>query len=174
MQNSYLTPYHIVDFSPVYAQQVSELYHMAIQHIRHPRYPQAKLDAWSSSPRSSKFWQLKYQRNRAWLAVDSTQQVIGFISVETHFKQQGYIDCLYVAPAWQHQGIARALYLQLQAWVQQQRYPVLSVDASYLSKGLFEQHGFVLKQVSYQHKLGQTFNGFYMQKTLINNLVTGH
>ncbi|MGB6138519.1 MAG: GNAT family N-acetyltransferase, partial [Shewanella sp.] len=71
------------------------------------------------------------------------------------------------APTWQHQGIARALYQQLQSWAQQQNYPLLSVDASYLSKGLFEQHGFALKQVCYQHKLGHSFTGFYMQKVLM-------
>ncbi|MGI2168615.1 GNAT family N-acetyltransferase [Shewanella sp. MF05960] len=168
MENTHTLPYKIIDFSAQYAAQVSQLYHAAVQHINHPRYPQAKLNAWSSAPRSTKFWQLRYQRNRAWLAVNDQQEVVGFISVETHFSQQGYIDCLYVAPTSQHQGIARALYKTLVHWALQQQYSHLSVDASYLSKTLFETNGFALKQVSYQQKRGQTFTGFYMKKRLID------
>jgi len=168
MENTHTLPYKIIDFSAQHAGKISQLYHTAVQHIHHPRYPQAKLNAWSSAPRSRKFWQLRYKRNRAWLAVNDQQEVLGFISVETHFSQRGYIDCLYVTPTSQHQGIARALYKTLVRWAQQQQYSHLSVDASYLSKTLFETNGFVLKQVSYQQKCGQTFTGFYMQKRLID------
>ena len=167
MENTQLQHFSIIDFTHGYAKQVSELYHSAVQQINHPRYPQAKLDAWSAAPRSTKFWQLRYQRNRAWLALNHQQQLVGFISVETHFKHRGYIDCLYVAPDCQHQGIASALLNQLVKWTEKQHYSHLSVDASYLSKALFEKRGFSLKQISYQQKRGQTFTGFYMQKSLI-------
>ncbi|GGB50678.1 GNAT family N-acetyltransferase [Shewanella inventionis] len=166
MENSHILHCRIVDFSPRFASEVSQLYHSAVQHIDHPRYPQAKLNAWSEAPRSTKFWQLKYQRNKAWLALNHQNKVIGFISIETQFKHQGYIDCLYVAPTHQHRGIAQALFQQLVQWAQQQDYPQLTVDASYLSKGLFEKNGFTLNHVSYQLKRGQTFTGFYMQKQL--------
>ncbi|WP_351010666.1 GNAT family N-acetyltransferase [Shewanella sp. S1-58-MNA-CIBAN-0166] len=170
MKNSINQPHQIVDFSASYATQISELYHTAVQGIIHPRYPTLKLNAWSSAPRSAKFWQLRYKRNKAWLALDN-QKVIGFISLETHFKHLGYIDCLYVHPDYQQQGIARALYKHLQHWALQQPYPYLSVDASYLSKPLFEAMGFVLQQTSYQQKCGQTFTGFYMKKRLIDSLL---
>ncbi|MGX9460540.1 GNAT family N-acetyltransferase [Shewanella sp. A14] len=165
MKNAIKQTNQIVDFSPQYALQVSQLYHTAVQAIVHPRYPAIKLDAWSSAPRSTKFWQQKYKQNKAWLMLNN-QQVVGFISLETHFAHRGYIDCLYVQPDYQHQGVAYALYTHLQHWAKQQQYPVLSVDASYLSKPLFEKMGFVLQQTSYQQKRGQTFNGFYMKKPL--------
>ncbi|MEH6464994.1 MAG: GNAT family N-acetyltransferase [Shewanella psychromarinicola] len=166
MQNSLPHPYQIVDFSASNATQISQLYHCAVQGIIHPRYPKLKLNAWSSAPRSAKFWQLRYKRNKAWLALDN-QHVIGFISVETHFKYQGYIDCLYVHPNHQHQGIASALCSHLQHWAIQQQYSNLSVDASCLSKPLFETMGFILQHTSYQQKRGQTFSGFYMKKTIL-------
>jgi len=165
MQNSLHPPYQIVSFLAPHAIQISQLYHAAVQDIAHQRYPKAKLDAWSSAPRSVKFWQQQYKRNRAWVALDN-QQVIGFISVEKHYEHQGYIDYLYVHPNHQHQGIASALYLHLQHWALQQHYPDLSVDASYLSKSLFEKMGFIMQHASYQQKCGQIFSGFYMKKPL--------
>jgi putative acetyltransferase len=165
MQNSLHHSYQIVDFVAPYAIQISQLYHLAVQDIAHSRYPQNKLNAWSSAPRSAKFWQQQCKRNRAWVALEN-QQVIGFISVETHFKHQGYIDCLYVHPNHQHQGIASALYWHLQHWAIQQQYANLSVDASYLSKPLFEKMGFILQQTSYQQKRSQTFSSFYMKRML--------
>ena len=165
MKNSINQPSQIVDFSASYATQVSQIYHTAVQGIEHPRYPKLKLDAWSLAPRSAKFWQLQYKRNKAWIALNK-QQVIGFISLETHFNHQGYIDCLYVHPNFQNQGIASSLYQHLEHWAQQQQYPFVSVDASYLSRALFEAMGFALQQVSYQQKRGQTFTGFYMKKAL--------
>ena len=166
MQNSIKQSNQIVDFSALYALQISQLYHDAIHAIVHPRYPKVKLNAWSSAPRSAKYWQIQYKQNKAWLMLDN-QQVIGFIGLETHFKYQGYIDCLYVHPSYQNLGIASALLEHLQHWAMQQHYPNLSVDASYLSKPLFEKMGFSLQQKSYQQKRGQTLGGFYMEKRLI-------
>ena len=165
MNNSINQSKHIVDFSASYAIQISQLYHTAVQSIVHPRYPKLKLNVWSTAPRSAKFWQQQYKRNKAWVMLDN-QQVIGFISLETHFKYRGYIDCLYVHPNYQHQGVAGALYKHLQHWAQHQQYPNLTVDASYLSKALFEKMGFTEQHTHYQQKRGQMFTSFYMKKLL--------
>ena len=79
----------------------------------------------------------------------------GFINVETHFTHQGYVDGLYIHPDYQAKGLGERAYLVLEAWAKAQGYARLSVDASYLSKGLFTRMGFIQIQRSYQQKLGQ-------------------
>jgi GNAT superfamily N-acetyltransferase len=157
---------YITEFTPAMACQISQLYHQAIQQISHPRYPQIKKNAWSNAPRSCKYWQLRLRRNQTWVMNTDEHQVIGFISVATSFTQQGYIEYLYVSPQYQQQGIASALLQTLQTWCRQQSFRQLSVDASYLSRPVFEKAGFTLCHPSYQRKLGQTLNGFLLTKPL--------
>ncbi|QIR13891.1 GNAT family N-acetyltransferase [Shewanella aestuarii] len=156
----------ITEFTPAMADQISQLYHQAIQQISHPRYNQSKKTAWSKAPRSKKYWQIRLRRNKTWVMINEHQQLIGFISVATDFTHQGYIEYLYVSPQYQQQGIASALLRTLQTWCQQQSFTQLSVDASYLSRPIFEKAGFTLCHPSYQRKLGQTLNGFLLTKPI--------
>lgn len=173
------TRYSIIPFNPKLATQVSELVHQSVRAISHPRYKQAHLNAWSTAPRSAKHWQHRLQRSQSWLMIDNEQSyppmkhstekqplVIGVINVETHFKTRGYIDSLYIAPAYQRQGIALLLYRALEDWSQNEAYAELSVDASYLSKSFFLKQGFTLIQPSYQMTKKQVINSFYLIKPL--------
>ncbi|MCT7943162.1 GNAT family N-acetyltransferase [Shewanella holmiensis] len=161
-----MTAFTIVDFHPCHAPAISLLYHQAIQAIQHPRYNSAKKLAWSRAPRSTKHWQLRYKLNKAWLVQNAQQQIVGFIGIETQFHQRGYIDCLYVDPHFQHQGIASLLIEHLQCWAKSQHYQRLSVDASYLSKPLFERHNFRLIKSNLRVKNNQTLAAFYLEKVL--------
>lgn len=159
----------ITPFSPQYASNVSLLVHECIQHIDHPRYTQAHLDAWSTAPRSARHWRQRLLRSQSWLLLNngpSQPEVIGVINVETDFNHRGYIDSLYISPGKQRQGLAGKLYQTLEQWAITQGYHALSVDASYLSKGFFLKQGFQQVQPSYQITKGQVINGFYMKKDL--------
>ncbi|GIU34690.1 hypothetical protein TUM4433_31100 [Shewanella schlegeliana] len=90
----------------------------------------------------------------------------GFINLETHFNSRGYIDSLYVHPEYQRQGVAKRLYESLAQWAVSMAVPELFVDASKLSKPLFESMGFKLHHRSYQEKRGVVIMGYYMSKTL--------
>ncbi len=162
----------IVQFKPKFAEKVSQLVHLSVQHIDHPRYSHEQLNAWSTAPRSRKHWQLRLQRSQSWVMLSDTQQsetedVVGVINVETDFHHRGYIDSLYISPLLQRQGLANRLYQTLELWAQAQGYTSLSVDASYLSKGFFLKQGFKQIQPSYQITKDQVINGFYMTKSLL-------
>lgn len=173
------THFSIIPFTPSLARQVSLLVHQSVRTISHPRYKQNQLTAWSTAPRSTKHWQHRLLRSQSWLMVDTSQSftvnnhsstkqplVVGVINVETQFNTRGYIDSLYIAPDYQRQGIAVALYATLENWVLNQGYKELSVDASYLSKGFFLKQGFTLIQPSYQMTKQQVINSFYLVKEL--------
>ncbi|MGI2125141.1 GNAT family N-acetyltransferase [Shewanella oncorhynchi] len=167
--------FEIQPYQSCYAREVSELFHLCVHSITHVRYAQAQLMAWSAAPRSAKHWDLRLRRSKAWvvLAIDeatASSVCCGFINVETHFPCQGYLDSLYIHPDYQGQGLGERAYLVLEAWAKAQGYARLSLDASYLSKGLFTRMGFIQIQRSYQQKLGQVIPGFYMEKNIGKNI----
>jgi GNAT superfamily N-acetyltransferase len=161
--------FEIQPYRSSYAREVSELFHLCVHSIDHSRYSQAQLAAWSAAPRSAKYWDLRLSRSKAWVmiatdAATSSQICCGFINIETHFARRGYLDSLYIHPDFQRQGLGERAYLTVEAWAKGQGYSCLSVDASFLSKGLFAKLGFAQVQRSYQQKLGQIIPGFYMTK----------
>lgn len=161
-----MTKLQIVSFLPRHAADIRNIYHLSVQAINHPRYNQAKKNAWSAAPRSTKYWQQQYKHSKAWVIEDELKNVLGFIGLETAYQSKGYIDCLYVHPDYQHQGLATQLIQQAQQWATSQRYNQLCVDASYLSKPLFEKNGFVLIQSNLRVKKTQTLATFTLIKSL--------
>ncbi|GIU12786.1 GNAT family N-acetyltransferase [Shewanella sp. MBTL60-007] len=162
----------IIPYQKCYAPDVSVLAHMAISKISDDIYTQQEKSAWSYAPRSSYHWHKRLLRSKSWLVVDE-QRIesgrafcCGFINLETHFKSRGYIDSLYVHPQYQQQGVAGRLYEVLAQWAVNNALPELFVDASKLSKPLFESQGFRLRHRSYQEKRGIVIMGYYMSKAL--------
>lgn len=162
----------IISYSKRYAVQVSHLFHLAINAIDDDVYSLAEKQAWSHSPRSSYHWHKRLSRSKTWLMIDDERNVegvplcCGFINLETDFNTRGYIDSLYVHPDFQHQGIAAALFVQLQTWATTANIRDLSVDASKLSKPIFLSHGFRIHHRSYQEKRDQIIMGYLMSKAL--------
>ncbi|WP_299002798.1 GNAT family N-acetyltransferase [uncultured Shewanella sp.] len=162
----------IIPYQKVYAASVSQLFHDAIHAITDDVYSLPQRQAWSKAPRSHYYWHKRLSNSQTWLMIDDNQleqgraKCCGFINVARDYKNLGYIEHLYVHSDYQHQGIARCLYLCLQEWAVEQGFPRLSVDASKLSKSLFLQQGFKLRHRSYQEKSGQVIMGFLMEKVL--------
>ncbi|WP_037440905.1 GNAT family N-acetyltransferase [Shewanella mangrovi] len=144
-----------------YAAQIATLYHQAVHAQSGGFYSQQQCAAWSSAPRSHKFWQLRLKHAEAWLALDH-QQCIGFIQLERRYHDRGYVSCLYVAPAYQRRGVAATLIRQAQAWSRTAGWLRLTTDASLQSQSVFARQGFVRRHKSYQEKRGQQLLGFKM------------
>ncbi|MCF1427694.1 MAG: GNAT family N-acetyltransferase [Shewanella sp.] len=166
--------FQIKPFDKVYAGQVSVLFHCAVHAIDGRHYSSAQLNAWSSQPRSAKYWELRLTRTQAWVMLDfnpskplASPFCCGFINLETEYFQRGYIDSLYIHPDYQGQGFARQLLWHAKQWAKSRKYPELRVDASYYSRPLFEQEGFELLYKSYQPKSGQMLPGFHMRLSLL-------
>lgn len=161
-------PRHVITYyKKQYAAQISLLYHTAVQSIQSNFYSQAQLNAWSRQPRSTKYWDVRLQRNQSWLAIDNRSNTCcAFISLDTCFPNKGYIDHLYVHPNYQGQGLATRLLNQLINWAKENAFDSLTLDASYQSQPLCVQQGFHTCYKSYQSKSGQMLPGFFMRKQL--------
>ncbi|CAM3246130.1 GNAT family N-acetyltransferase [Shewanella pealeana] len=149
------------------------LAHISICGISEDVYCEEEKSAWSFAPRSAYHWHKRLSKSQTWLVVDDKRIesdkafCCGFINLETQFESRGYIDSLYVHPAYQRRGIASQLYTALEQWARQQKFDELSVDASKVSKPLFESMGFKVRHRSYQEKRGVVIMGYYMLKGLI-------
>lgn len=146
-----------------YAKQVAHIYHQAVHAQSGGFYSRRQCDAWSRAPRSSHFWRLQLKQSQAWLAVDSNGDCVGFIQVESRFKERGYVSSLYVLPSHQRRGIAAALIEHAKAWAKQQGWPKLTTDASLQSHTVFARCGFIKHHNSYQEKCGVQFLGMQMR-----------
>lgn len=155
-----------------YAAQIAKIYHQAVHAQAGGFYSQQQCDAWSRAPRSTKFWQLRLKAAAVWLALDNAGQCIGFIQVETRFKDRGYVSCLYVEPKYQRRGIAAALIEQAIQWARAQQWPRLTTDASLQSHTIFARCGFIKRYNSYQEKCGVQFPGMLMQYNLMTTTAT--
>ena len=164
--------FSVIPYQTEYATSVSQLFHDAIHGIDEEYYSFEDKSAWSSKPRSAYHWHKRMSRSKAWLMIDESTLIdgqskcCGFINIETGFYTRGYIDSLYVHPAYQGKGIAKALYQTLEQWGAEQGYRELMVDASSLSKALFLSQGFKLCHRSYQEKRGRVIMGYLMKKQL--------
>lgn len=168
-----LERFQIKPYDKAFAGQISVIFHLAVHAIAGRHYSQAQRKAWSNQPRSPKYWDNRLRKTQAWVMLDFNPPMplaaplcCGFINIETRFFQRGYIDSLYVHPAYQGLGFARQLFSVANDWALLSDIPELTVDASYYSRPLFESEGFELVHKSYQPKSGQMLPGFLMRKSL--------
>ncbi|MCL1037853.1 GNAT family N-acetyltransferase [Shewanella submarina] len=168
-----LDRFQVQPYSRAFANQVSMIFHLAVHGIAGRHYSDAQLHAWSNQPRSDRYWHQRLTRTQSWVILDfnppkplAAPLCCGFINIETQYFQRGYIDSLYVHPAYQGQGFAALLFSTARDWACEQGFPELTVDASYYSRPLFEREGFVLEYKSYQPKSGQMLPGFHMRLPL--------
>ncbi|WP_299807333.1 GNAT family N-acetyltransferase [uncultured Shewanella sp.] len=163
----------LIPYQKCYAAEVSILAHIAIRGISDEIYCEEERSAWSFAPRSAYHWHKRLSKSQTWLVVDEKRLAsgkafcCGFVNLETQFESRGYIDSLYVHPDYQGRGIARQLYAALEQWARQHKFDELSVDASKVSRPLFESVGFKIRHRSYQEKRAVVIMGYYMLKTLI-------
>lgn len=147
----------LMTYQPRYAGEVAALYHLAVHSIDPEIYSHTEQEAWAPTPPDLDFWQQRLAITSPWLMFDA-EQLIGF---GEYRPERCYIDCLYVHPLYQRQGVASALLHKIEhklaAGIQ------IHTHASKVARPFFEQHGFVCQQVNQVQR---------RQVTLINYLMT--
>ncbi|WP_230656743.1 GNAT family N-acetyltransferase [Psychrobacter sp. I-STPA10] len=96
-------------------------------------------------------WAQRFAMTQPLVTTDDNDVAIAFIEflahqnhLGEHVMGQGYIDCLYVHPDYQRQGVAQRLYqLGVAASAKQQRIHRIWVHASDVAKPFFSRQGFV-------------------------------
>ena len=102
------------------------------------------------------FYQTYDSSNSLWLLAKKSGQAVGLLIASVHtdspiFRYNHWVEveALYVAPAYQDQGIARGLMAQAYAWAHQQgsnRIQLYVTATNVRAKTFFAHEGFVVSQ----------------------------
>ncbi|WP_421869709.1 GNAT family N-acetyltransferase [Motiliproteus sp.] len=149
----------IRNFRSTDSDEIADLFHRSVQAIDDAIYTPAQKQAWAPPTDYAK-WRERLQLSQPFVAV-SNDQIVGFIEL----RETGYIDCLYVHPDHQHQGIATALLIHLCRVARQQGLKRLSVDASKVALPFFEHHGFEIVEAQELIRDGQRLQNYCMRSS---------
>jgi putative acetyltransferase len=150
--------FHCIAYQPRYAGEVAALYHLSVHNIDPEIYSLREQEAWAPTPPDLSFWQQRLESTSPWLMMES-EQLIGFVEYRA---ERHYIDCLYVHPLYQRQGIAGTLLKKIEASLVPSTQ--LHTHASKVARPFFEQHGFVCQQMNKVQRRGVTLVNYSMVK----------
>lgn len=94
-------------------------------------YTAEQVQAWSGFSQKPEFANFILQPTT--FLANCDRQILGFSGLEA----DGHIASLYVAPAYNRQGVGSALLRQVIAYAQSLNYPQLYAEASFFSRDLF-------------------------------------
>lgn len=140
---------------------IADLFHAAVQAIDERDYTAAQREAWAPTPPDYAAWQHRLGERQPWVA-EHSGRLVGFIELEPN----GHIDCLYVHPAYQRQGIAGRLLRHLLQHARALGLGRLHVEASTTARPFFEAHGFNLQCENRVVRRGQTLINYRMRLCL--------
>jgi len=129
----------IAHYQPHYASAIAELFTLAVHAIDEAIYNQAQKAAWAPKPVDVAQWQKRLAQTQPFVLLIE-QQVAGFMELEQH----GHIDCAYVHPTYQRQGVASALFEQVRQVATRKQLTQLTVEASLVATPFFEKLGFTV------------------------------
>ena len=154
--NTKICPYSI-DLAP----EIANLFHSAVHAIDPSVYSRAEQEAWAPTPVDYDFWAARLATKKPLVAIHD-QRVAGFIELEP----SGHIDCFYVHPDFQRQGVGGLLYNALEQQAHLLAIKLLFVEASLLVKDFFRQRGFRVVSKNRLVRNGEVLVNFSMEKRL--------
>lgn len=131
----------IIHYCPEFTKAITELFYKAVHNIDPKIYSLEQQQAWAPLPIDYPKWEKRLVIKKPYVFLIK-DKVAGFIELEA----DGYIDCLYVLPEFQGQGVARALLYHVITLAKARNGQQLFVDASVIAKPFFKKHGFICEQ----------------------------
>lgn len=150
---------NIQTYRAEYAGAVADLFTAAVHAIDTSIYDNKQKAVWAPTPPDYEYWARRLEHKRPWLAVINGR-VAGFIELDA----DGYIDCTYVHPDFQHRGVATALYRRLETEALAQGMERLYVDASLVANPFFVHFGFKVIKENRVIRNGVSLANFTMEK----------
>ena len=130
----------IVEYAPEHYKEIADLFTKAVHEIDDAIYNETQKTAWASQPVDYKKWEDRLACTKPFILLIN-DQVAGFIELEA----SGHIDCAYVHPQYQRQGVATQLLKYVIALAKDSDLKSLTVDASIVAKSFFDAFGFVVE-----------------------------
>jgi putative acetyltransferase len=131
----------------------------SVREVASRDYDAGQIAAWAQADRD--VWSRRRLDRPTWVALIG-DAIAGF----TDLQRDGYIDMLFVDPAWQRRGVASALLDTVECAAHVQRLAALDTDASITARPFFETHGFQVVRSQVVALRGQRLTNFRMRKRL--------
>jgi len=149
----------IIEYKAEYSKEIADLFTEAVHNIDDAIYNKAQKNAWANKLIDYKAWEERLARTKPFLLLINNQ-VAGFIELEA----DGHIDCTYVHPNYQRQGVASSLLKYVIDVAEKTALTTLTVDASMVAKPFFESVGFKVKNENKVMRNGVVLINYLMTK----------
>lgn len=143
-------------YTPADCEATARVFYEAVHGSCAGDYTAEQLDAWAPAERDMTAWGASLAANHALVAVEN-ERVVGFADTDG----KGYLDRLYVHPAYQARGIATTLCDALE---RQWPAPVFTTHASRTARPFFEARGYRVVRAQQVERHGVTLGNFVMKK----------
>ncbi|MEC8082785.1 MAG: GNAT family N-acetyltransferase [Pseudomonadota bacterium] len=141
------------------------VFHRSVHAIPDVIYSKEQKSAWAPDCIDGASWKLRLEEHSVWVAVDErNQEPLGFIEL----NKNGDIECLYVCPRAQRQGIAKLLLITTFESIRK-HYPDKTqwlVQASDVAYEFFIKHGFLPTKRNQVERFGVSLENTTMAKTI--------
>lgn len=145
----------IREYGPGDCREMAQLFYETVHTTNAKDYTRQQLDAWATSQVDLEQWDRSFQEHISLVAVENGR-IVGFGDM----APSGYLDRLYVHPAWQRRGIATALCDRLE----QAAPGTVTTHASITARPFFEGRGYVVIRRQQVERRGVLLTNFVMEK----------
>ena len=122
------------------AEAIADIFRRSVKGVGPRDYSEEQVVAWASRAPDVQAIRARCEDGRTvWVAVDQDDRPIAYIDLEA----DGHLDHLYAAPEAAGQGVAAALYQELEGHAARENIARIYVEASEAAKRFFSRHGFV-------------------------------
>lgn len=153
-----IRPATIVDLD-----DILDLFASAVERLTTHDYNAAQRRAWMRGGRRRRKWMERLENQYFIIAESSAEKLVGFGSIDA---KVGYLDTLYVHPAFAHRGIARVLLEQLEEHAGLSDIDTIVVDASKTARPFFQKNNYRLVRHNELELNGVSLVNYRMSKRL--------
>ena len=152
----------IRNYRPGDARAIAEIFCTAIHGSAREFYTEAQCLAWSPREPDCPYWERRCAGKRPFVFVRNGE-IAGFLELD----DDGHIDCAYVRPDDQRQGVMSALIRQAIETASARGLERLFVEASIPARGVFEKSGFRLIRENRLKLRGECIRNYSMELRLV-------
>jgi ribosomal protein S18 acetylase RimI-like enzyme len=138
---------------------IAEIFTRAVHEIASEVYTREQCLAWSAPEPNYEHWQRRCELKRPFVAVTG-REISGFLELDP----DGHIDCAYIHPKYQRQGIMTALVRHAINTCLAFNIRRLYVDASICARPMFEKVGFRVIRENIVHIRGVELLNYKMEQ----------
>lgn len=143
------------------ASLLAEIYRQSVYAVDPLLYTDSQKAAWVHHAGSASFWHIRIDRTRPILAWKN-----GIAVGLMEYLPEGYLNCLYVHPSHQNQGIAAQLLEYAATLARQEGCSLLYADVSQAALPFFRKHGFEVMYENHIAKYDEVLIHYHMKRPL--------